>query len=831
MPKYILKRYVAFLFVLSCACTIFSTDISNALNKPSAQQVNAPYQPAQTKVFDLIHTKLEVRFDWDKQELHGIATVQVKPHFYPQSQLILDARDFIIHHVALLTDEEKKEVSYAYDNEQVNIHLDHVYTREDFITVEITYTTHTNQQKSKNKHKLGANQGIYFINSNGQNQYKPQQIWTQGEPNTSSYWFPTIDSPNQRSTQELYITVEEKFKTLSNGTLVYTTLNDDQSRTDYWRMDLPHPPYLFMLAVGEFAEIHDEWNDIPVTYYVEPAYEKYATNIFKHTTEMLDFFSEKLDYPYPWPKYSQIIVRDYITGAMENTTAVVVTENIQGDDRALLDKFDREEIIAHELFHHWFGNLVTCESWSQLSLNESLASLGAHLWYAHKYGPYERDRLMLRSIERYLAESRFKQVSIIRNHYSSPIEMFDGHTYHKGALILHMLKAYLGEEAFLQALNQYLKKYAFSSTDIHQLRKSFEEISGEDLNWFFNQWFLSPGHPVLRVEHNYLHGRLILKIWQKQTNPAPIYQLPLKVDVWVKGEKQSYNIRVDKSYQEFSWPLSEQPEAVYIDKSHFLVGEMDHPQTTQSYRALYHYSEDFFSKHEAIKYFKNNKIDRSEYYSFFKDVLEDSYWMFREIALEAFKGYNEQEKDYKTIEEVLKMLTQDAHSTVRKLALETLATLPSPEKYNHIYERSLEDPSYGVVSSALYAYATYSSEEQTTIKETILGEFEDDDNIEIITSLAQYYTNIKKPDKYEWLKNKTINFYTQLGFEPLLVSLVAYTCAVAIPHQQEEVFGLLQYILENDSMMRIRLAAYHALKKMPKTKAVKKLLQDTKLEG
>ncbi|WP_083758861.1 M1 family aminopeptidase [Candidatus Amoebophilus asiaticus] len=828
MPKRLLNIPIFILITFACFWGAFNPSIAGAVNlnaKPGSQQTSITYQPAATKLHDLIHTKLEIKFDWEKQQLHGTATIQVKPHFYPQSQLVLDARDFIIHSVIIVDNEEKKGCLYSYDNQQLTISLGHLYTRDDSITVEIDYTTQSMQGRPKYHLKPGINQGIYFIDEQGEN--KASQIWTQGEPNTNSYWFPTIDAPNQRCTQEMYITVEDRFKTLSNGVLIYTTLNDDQTRTDYWRMDLPHPPYLFMLAVGEFAEVVDEWNDIPVTYYVEPAYEKHAKNIFGHTTEMLDFFSEKLDYPYPWPKYSQMIVRDYFTGAMENTTAVILTEAIQGDERDLLDKVDRDEIIAHELCHHWFGNLVTCESWSQLLLNESLASIGTHLWYDYKYGPYERDRLIAKSMANYLEEAQLKQVSVVRDCYTYPIELFDCHTYHKGTLVMHMLRTYLGEEAFLQSLSQYLKKYAFSATDMHQLRKAFEEVSGQDLNWFFNQWFLSSGHPVLRIEHTYANGRLILKVWQKQARPSPVYWLPLAIDVWIGGKKERYHITVDKTYQEFTWPVAQQPELVYVDRNYLLVGEIDHPQTVQSSKYLYKRGEDFFSKYEAIKYFSNNKVELANYCNFFKRVLRDDYWGFKVIAMEAIRNYGRQEKIYSALEEDLIALSEDPHSLVREAVLHTLGTSQSPDKYTDIYKNALEDPSYRVANAALYTYANYSKEDQA-VKEAIIENFEDYNDINIITTLATYYANAKQPDKYDWLKGKTDKLYTQLGFESLLSLLVKYTTAVIATNQQEDTLALLQSILENNPIPRIYLAAYDALQNMPRTRNVKKLLNETK---
>jgi len=219
---------------------------------------------------------------------------------------------------------------------------------------------------------------------------KPTQLWTQGETEGSSVWFPTIDTPSERMSQEIFITTRKDFQTLSNGQLVYSNFNDDDTRTDYWKQDLEHPPYLTMMAVGDFKIGRDEWQDskgriVPVDYYVEPDYANYVFQIFGDTPEMMTFYSELLNYDYPWDKYAQIIVRDYVSGAMENTTATIYGEYVNQTSRELIDD-NNETTIAHELFHHWFGDLVTCESWSHLPLNESFATYGEYLWLEHKYG-------------------------------------------------------------------------------------------------------------------------------------------------------------------------------------------------------------------------------------------------------------------------------------------------------------------------------------------------------------------------------------------------------------------------------------------------------------
>ena len=241
---------------------------------------------------------------------------------------------------------------------------------------------------------------------------------------------------------------------------------------------------------------------------------------------------------YPWDKYSQIIVRDYVSGAMENTSAVIHGEFVYADERKYLDE-THEDIIAHELFHHWFGDLVTCESWAQLPLNESFATYGEYLWLEHRYGKDEADDHLHQDLKSYLAESTSKQVDLIRFDYEAPGDMFDSHSYAKGGRILHLLRNYLGDDFFFAGLQHYLESYRNQAVEIHQLRMSFEQVSGEDLNWFFNQWFLSSGHPDLKIEHWEKDGKLSVKVLQLQDpNYSPIYKLPLAIDIYTANGKE-----------------------------------------------------------------------------------------------------------------------------------------------------------------------------------------------------------------------------------------------------------------------------------------------------
>jgi aminopeptidase N len=194
----------------------------------------------------------------------------------------------------------------------------------------------------------------------------------------------------------MVITVDTAFVTLSNGLLNYSVNNPDGTRTDYWEMKQPHAPYLFMMAIGKFKILKDKWRNKEVNYYLEPKFFSKAQNIFGRTPKMMEFFSNKLGVDFPWPKYHSVIVRDYVSGAMENTSASLFMEALQNDDKTA-DGDNWDNIVAHELFHQWFGDLVTCESWPNLPLNESFATFAELLWTEHSKG---QDALTLLRLEK-----------------------------------------------------------------------------------------------------------------------------------------------------------------------------------------------------------------------------------------------------------------------------------------------------------------------------------------------------------------------------------------------------------------------------------------------
>ena len=540
-------------------------------------QQRAVYREAETILTDLVHTKLEVNFMWDKSQMNGVATITAKPHFYSTDSLVLDAKAMNINSVQM----EGNALKYTYKDDRLKIMLGKEYKRTEKYTVVIDYVARPEEREAGGSAAIMSDKGLYFINPTGEDENKMPQIWTQGETEASSVWFPTIDSPNAKTTQEIFITVDDKYATLSNGELVSSKKTDGGKRVDHWKQDLPHAPYLFMMGVGEFKIVKDSYTrpdgtKMEVNYYVEPEWEASAKPIFGETPEMIKFFSEKLGVEYPWDKYHQIVCRDYVSGAMENTGAVIFGDFVYKNERELLDGND-QSTIAHELFHHWFGDLVTCESWSNLTLNESFANYSQYLWDEYRYGVDEADYNAEGEADGYYQSAQMQGYhNLVWFDYDEQEQMFDGHSYNKGGRILHMLRNYLGDDAFFTAINLYLEDNKFQAAEFHHLRLAFEEVSGEDLNWFFNQWYLGSGHPVLKFtkELDEVNGTVTVTVEQRQDlEDTPIFKLPLQMAIFDNDGKHVHEVVVDEVMEEFTFAYNGEVKGILYDQQQMLLGK------------------------------------------------------------------------------------------------------------------------------------------------------------------------------------------------------------------------------------------------------------------
>jgi len=728
----------------------------------------ATYQASATRLSDILHTKLDIRFDWTKQYLYGKATLTVKPYFYPTSTLELDARGMEIKEVALVTAAAKTPLEYKYENDLITIKLNKEYKNTEQYTVLIEYVSKPNElKKSGGSAAIKDDKGLYFINPEGKEKEKPRQIWTQGETQSNSVWFPTIDRPNERMTQEIYITVNKKFVTLSNGELVFSTDNGDSTRTDYWKMELPHAPYLAMIAVGEFAVVKDKWKELEVNYYVEKEYEPYARAIFGNTPEMIAFFSSKLDVPFRWNKYSQVVASDYVSGAMENTTATLHGDFMQRTDRELLDK-THEEVISHELFHQWFGDLVTCESWSNLPLNESFATYGEYLWEEYKYGLDAADAHSAESRAGYLSEAEQKQTNLIRFQYGDKEDMFDAHSYNKGGQVLHMLRKYVGDDAFFASLKLYLEVNKFTSVEIHHLRLAFEKVTGEDLNWFFNQWFLSSGHPQLLIntEYDAINKKQKIHIQQVQDlTKIPLFKLPMYIDIYTNSKVERKKITVTKASETFEFDALQQPDLVNADAEKMLLCNKEEEKTIKEWAFQYNKAPLYLDRHEALAALARQAKD-SLSTQIILSALNDKFWGIRAAVISVLKdiqpGYETEIKN-----KLVAIVEKDGRSAVRSTAIDYLSANFKDDDLQTHYKNALNDKAYSVLSSALTAIARTNPAEGLKLSQ----KYENEKNNDVLSAIAGLYSTygsdenndffIKAEKKFQgFSKISFINDYT-----------------------------------------------------------------------
>ncbi|MEN3041257.1 MAG: M1 family metallopeptidase [Bacteroidia bacterium] len=489
------------------------------------------YQGSYPKRWELIHTSLSLSLDWKNKEIPGEAQLTLRPYFAPQQEIVLDAKSFRIEEIRLISPRDGKVLSYRYDTLKLYITLDRFYTSRDTITLYIRYVAQPEKIGDGGSMAIGGRKGGYFINADGKRPCVPRQFWTQGEPESASAWFPTIDAPNQKTTQYLCITLEDSLVSLSNGVLVSQKRLPTGLRQDCWELRQPHAPYLFALVVGNFRVIKDTWRGKEIAYYMEPEWASHAQAIFGRTPQMLEFFSNAVGVEFPWPKYAQVIVRDFVSGAMENTTAVIHGDMLFYDKAKALTE-NHEEVVAHELFHHWFGDLVTCESWAQLPLNESFADYAEYLWLEHAEGVESAENHRRQAFFSYAAEAREKKVPLIRFNYGDPMNMFDAHSYQKGGLTLHLLRNLVGDSAFFLSLRQYLTDNAYKAADIDHLRHAFEKVTGEDWTWFFDQHFHRADEVRLIVKGENRGDTVILKVLQRDydTVRGPYrYRLPVAI--------------------------------------------------------------------------------------------------------------------------------------------------------------------------------------------------------------------------------------------------------------------------------------------------------------
>ncbi|WP_238531549.1 M1 family metallopeptidase [Nitritalea halalkaliphila] len=441
---------------------------------------------------------------------------------------------------------------------------------------------------------------------------------------------------------------------------------------------------------------------------------------------------------FPWERYDQVVVRDFVSGAMENTTISVFMEALNLTTREAIDS-EWDGIIAHELFHQWFGNYVTTASWANLTLNEAFANYAEYLWYAYKEGQDDADLHHIAEMEQYLDEAAGGQKDLIRYQYADPEDMFDSHSYAKGGRILHMLRDYLGDEAFFASLRHYLKAHAYGAVEADQLRLAFRAVTGRDLSWFFDQWFFASGHPELQIALDDSDPEnVLLQVEQTQDlGSTPLYRLPLEVSWYREGVRETRRVEIQEGFFQVALENGPGVEAIYVDERHVLLAEKRAQLPIAHYETQFRESRYGVARHAAFDTLMQ-RGDEGLRLRVMVEALEDPFWGIREKALGALY----QEPDLLALapevtQRVAALAAGDERNTVRAAAIELLGRAQL-EGYRSELEDWLEEESYYVAAAALTALL----EDETADRSALAARYRDETNIRMVTAVAGYYIEV-----------------------------------------------------------------------------------------
>jgi aminopeptidase N len=570
---------LAFIFLLSSFVPAFAQHRKRAQRTTASTQRAIQHQPLEgtkhvrpPRTFDILNYTIRTRFDVPNQTVIGDEIVTLKPLAGGFKSFDLDASSMKIEAVTLA--DSNTVLQFTQPPDKLSITLDRAYEPAESISVRIKY-------------RATPQKGLYFIQPPRNSSFtKPAQIWSQGEPEENHYWFPCYDFPDDKSTSEQFITTNPDEIAISNGALVETINNGDGTHTFHWKMDEPHSSYLISLVVGNYAKLNDTYKNIPVEYYTYKGTEQEARNAFAKTPEMMRVFSEKLNFEFPFNKYAQTIVANFIFGGMENVTATTHADTeILGNGSSSEGQISTENLISHELSHSWFGDLVTCKDWSQAWLNEGFATFMEAVFREQEAG-HEAYLAELRSDTfLYLLEDSLKyRRPIVYDRYHAPIDLFDATLYKKGALILHMLRYTVGDEMFWKALNKYLNENKDKNVETSDLQRAFEETTGKKLDWFFDQWVYKAGYPELRVRslYNISTHTLTLDVTQTQTpeldTPA-VFRLPVDIEFTTVKGASTEHIEITERHQRFTFKLDSKPLKINFDKDERILKKLDFPQS------------------------------------------------------------------------------------------------------------------------------------------------------------------------------------------------------------------------------------------------------------
>ena len=639
-------------------------------------------QSERSRSYDALHYLIKIRLDLDQKTFEGATTITASSLREGLETFILDAEEFTV--TSVLGD-DGAPLAFEQTAKELAVKLPRPYKFGEELSVTCFYRGRDPKI------------GLTFMAETADN---PRIVFSDSFPENVHHWFPCYDYPNDKVTNEILATVERGLKVAANGRLV--SVIEDRTAgtvTYHWSQGLPHSTYLIFLAAAPYVVVRDSYKTLPVSYWVYPRDAAKVGPTYGKTPKMIEFFNRIYGYDYPWQKYDQVSVPS--GGGAESTSATAMTHRIMVDAKGEPD-FPAIGIVSHELAHQWWGDLVTLRSWAHTWLNESFGTYSDYLYHCFEKGDDEGAVDLLGKLNAYLREARTRYIRpIVSDRYDEPGDMFDAHTYPKGARVLHMLRSLVGDGPFFKTLSHFLHRYAFDAVDTADFIRSVKTVTGQNLDWFFDQWLFKPGHPVFEVKSEWDPAAKVvrLKVAQVQdlSKGVPVFRVPVSIKLVSPGKTEIRKVWIDEREETFEFPLEAKPLLVRFDEDNVLIKEITFPKERDE--LLYQLKhDDVIGRMDAAAGLLAFAADPQVVAGLLASVKSDPFWAVRKGSLEALARLKP-----KNGQAVFKKAFQDPDPQVRAAALVALGDLKDRallDFYKGVFQK---DASYRVQAEALAA--------------------------------------------------------------------------------------------------------------------------------
>jgi aminopeptidase N len=765
-----------------------------------SEKFSGPARDAPSRDFDAIHLRLECSFDWDSRTVTASATHDLRALRSGVRAVELDAVGLEVKSVAL---GDGRPLGFETFPGKLRIDLGKEARAGEDVRIAIAY-------------RARPARGVYFQRPGKDSPDTPKQVWTQGESEEARHWIPCFDHPSDKLTTEVLVAAPAPMVAISNGKLLSSEPRGD-GRVFHFLQDRPHTTYLITVVVGEFAVWKGDAGGIPLAAYVPLDRAADAARSFELTADMMEFFNSRTGYRYPWAKYDQVCASGFPFGGMENTSATTLTENTLHDERAALD-VSSMGLVAHELAHQWFGDLVTCKDWGDIWLNESFATFFANLYTEHRLGWDEGLYERFEDARQYKREDRGRyRRPLSTRSWKSPEDLFDAHSYPKGGLILNMLRHVLGEEGFRAGIKLYLERNAFRSVETADFRIAMEDATGMSLGWFFDQWVHRGGHPHFRVAWSWDASARAVQIdveqIQKTDDLTPLFRVPVGLAITTPSGRAEHRAWVSERKHSFTYPAAERPRLVRFDPGDWVLEDIEFEKSKEELLYQLEHDPDMLGRREAAEALAKHAGDDAVTAALLRRLEIEPFWGVRLEIADVLGGTRREA----LLEPLAARLRSEPKSRVRAEIVRALGDIRGAKAVAALREAVAGDPSYRVVSQALRALGRAAGKDAHPDAIAALSRAS---HLEVIRAAAIDALIADESVSGE-ARAEVVRRLLSLAAagQPREVRGAAIGALGRFAKGDEQVFAALSAALEDDRL-RIRLAAVEALAAMGDRRAI-----------